>query len=144
MLSYSCELCVVAQGPHTIMHDHRFQLKRFIVNWSFLVMLLQGSFTKACFHYTRGSSSFAVICKPAGVRGNSMNSGNDRLLHASSHTCTMPMKVLRLQVGDQTSDTVLVIDSDASFIGDLRVRYNFRWYSLLSGTTYFCSCDTAL
>ena len=36
------------------------------------------------------------------------------------------------------------LHSDASFIGDLRVRYNFRWYLLLSGTTYFCSFDTAL
>ena len=92
-----------------MMHDRWFQLKRFIVNWSFLVMLLQGSFTKASFHFTHGSSSFAVICKPAGVRGNSMNSGNDRLLHASSHTCTMPMKVSRLQVGDHTSDIALTI-----------------------------------
>ena len=90
--------------------DHSFRLK---VSLELVVPcgVVVTPFTKACFffHYTLCSSSFAVICKPAGVRGNSMYSGNVRLCHASSHTCTMPMKVSRLQVGDHTSDIALTI-----------------------------------
>ena len=125
------------------MDDHRFQLKRFIVN-GHLSDVVARIFSKAFF--TARIARHTMDCKPAGARGDSMDGGNDRRLHRLiSYMHHTDEWYQGCNVGDYASDITLMIVFRRLFCGRPEgLKVNFGWHSLLSGPKYFCSYNMAL